>query len=205
MTNFQFLQSEFKPLFEPAKGAEQLVHVGLRECSALAGSCDTRDIAQQAQRCSLSPCRARGEGARRAGEGRSSGRIVAACPSSGATRHLLPAVRGEGTLHRSCERAQRCSLSPCRARGEGARRAGEGRSSGRIVAACPSSGATRHLLPAVRGEGTLHRSCERAQRCSFSPCHARGEGTSHGDGDSRPARLATKTTIMWAFNMPQTA
>jgi len=26
MTNFQFLQSEFKPLYEPAKGAEQLVH-----------------------------------------------------------------------------------------------------------------------------------------------------------------------------------
>jgi len=26
MTNFQFLHPEFKPLLEPAKGAEQLVH-----------------------------------------------------------------------------------------------------------------------------------------------------------------------------------
>jgi type I restriction enzyme R subunit len=26
MTNFQFLQSEFKPLYEPAKAAEQLVY-----------------------------------------------------------------------------------------------------------------------------------------------------------------------------------
>ena len=41
-----------------------------------------------------------------------------------------------------------------RARGEGGRRPEEGRSSARIVAACPSSGATRHLLPAMRGEGT---------------------------------------------------
>jgi type I restriction enzyme, R subunit len=32
MTNFQFLQSEFKPLFEPAKGAEQLVHSDPRAC-----------------------------------------------------------------------------------------------------------------------------------------------------------------------------
>ena len=32
MTNFQFLQSEFKPLYEPAKGAEQLVHSDPRAC-----------------------------------------------------------------------------------------------------------------------------------------------------------------------------
>lgn len=32
MSNFQFLQSEFKPLFEPAKGAEQLVHSDPRAC-----------------------------------------------------------------------------------------------------------------------------------------------------------------------------
>jgi type I restriction enzyme R subunit len=32
MTNFQFLQSEFRPLYEPAKGAEQLVHSDPRAC-----------------------------------------------------------------------------------------------------------------------------------------------------------------------------
>ncbi len=32
MTNFQFLLSEFKPLYEPAKGAEQLVHSDPRAC-----------------------------------------------------------------------------------------------------------------------------------------------------------------------------
>lgn len=32
MTNFQFLHSEFKPLYEPAKGAEQLVHSDPRAC-----------------------------------------------------------------------------------------------------------------------------------------------------------------------------
>ena len=32
MSNFQFLQAEFKPLFEPAKGAEQLVHSDPRAC-----------------------------------------------------------------------------------------------------------------------------------------------------------------------------
>ena len=32
MTNFQFLLPEFKPLFEPAKGAEQLVHSDPRAC-----------------------------------------------------------------------------------------------------------------------------------------------------------------------------
>lgn len=32
MTNFQFLQSELKPLYEPAKGAEQLVHSDPRAC-----------------------------------------------------------------------------------------------------------------------------------------------------------------------------
>jgi type I restriction enzyme R subunit len=32
MTNFQFLKSEFKPLYEPAKGAEQLVHSDPRAC-----------------------------------------------------------------------------------------------------------------------------------------------------------------------------
>lgn len=32
MTNFQFLQSEFKSLYEPAKGAEQLVHSDPRAC-----------------------------------------------------------------------------------------------------------------------------------------------------------------------------
>ncbi|MDE0853158.1 MAG: DEAD/DEAH box helicase family protein [Nevskia sp.] len=32
MTNFQFLHPEFKPLFEPAKGAEQLVHSDPRAC-----------------------------------------------------------------------------------------------------------------------------------------------------------------------------
>jgi len=32
MSNFQFLQSEFKPLYEPAKGAEQLVHSDPRAC-----------------------------------------------------------------------------------------------------------------------------------------------------------------------------
>jgi type I restriction enzyme R subunit len=32
MTNFQFLQSEFKPLYEPAKGAEQLVQSDPRAC-----------------------------------------------------------------------------------------------------------------------------------------------------------------------------
>jgi type I restriction enzyme R subunit len=32
MTNFQFLQPEFKPLYEPAKGAEQLVHSDPRAC-----------------------------------------------------------------------------------------------------------------------------------------------------------------------------
>lgn len=32
MANFQFLQSEFKPLYEPAKGAEQLVHSDPRAC-----------------------------------------------------------------------------------------------------------------------------------------------------------------------------
>ncbi|WP_396617308.1 DEAD/DEAH box helicase family protein [Lysobacter soli] len=32
MTNFQFLQTEFKPLYEPAKGAEQLVHSDPRAC-----------------------------------------------------------------------------------------------------------------------------------------------------------------------------
>jgi len=32
MTNFQFLQSEFKPLYEPAKGAEQLAHSDPRAC-----------------------------------------------------------------------------------------------------------------------------------------------------------------------------
>ncbi len=34
MANFQFLQSEFKPLYEPAKGAEQLVHSDPRACCA---------------------------------------------------------------------------------------------------------------------------------------------------------------------------
>lgn len=32
MANFQFLHSEFKPLYEPAKGAEQLVHSDPRAC-----------------------------------------------------------------------------------------------------------------------------------------------------------------------------
>src|SRR5690606_18829202 len=32
MTNFQFLQPEFKPLYEPAKGAEQLIHSDPRAC-----------------------------------------------------------------------------------------------------------------------------------------------------------------------------
>lgn len=32
MTNFQFLHPEFKPLYEPAKGAEQLVHSDPRAC-----------------------------------------------------------------------------------------------------------------------------------------------------------------------------
>lgn len=32
MTNFQFLQPEFKPLYEPARGAEQLVHSDPRAC-----------------------------------------------------------------------------------------------------------------------------------------------------------------------------
>ena len=32
MTNFQFLHPEFKPLFEPAKGAEQLVYSDPRAC-----------------------------------------------------------------------------------------------------------------------------------------------------------------------------
>ncbi len=32
MSNFQFLQQEFKPLYEPAKGAEQLVHSDPRAC-----------------------------------------------------------------------------------------------------------------------------------------------------------------------------
>lgn len=32
MSNFQFLQQEFKPLFDPAKGAEQLVHSDPRAC-----------------------------------------------------------------------------------------------------------------------------------------------------------------------------
>ena len=36
MTNFQFLQSEFKTLYEPAKGAEQLVHSDSRACRAYA-------------------------------------------------------------------------------------------------------------------------------------------------------------------------
>ena len=31
MTNFQFLQPEFKPLYEPAKGAEQRVHSDPRD------------------------------------------------------------------------------------------------------------------------------------------------------------------------------
>ena len=32
MTNFQFLQAEFKPLYEPATGAEQLIHSDPRAC-----------------------------------------------------------------------------------------------------------------------------------------------------------------------------
>jgi type I restriction enzyme R subunit len=32
MTNFQFLHLEFKPLLEPAKGAEQLVYSDPRAC-----------------------------------------------------------------------------------------------------------------------------------------------------------------------------
>lgn len=32
MSNFQFLHAEFKPLFEPAKGAELLVHSDPRAC-----------------------------------------------------------------------------------------------------------------------------------------------------------------------------
>ncbi len=32
MTNFQFLQSQFKPLYEPANGAEQLVHFDPPAC-----------------------------------------------------------------------------------------------------------------------------------------------------------------------------
>jgi len=32
MSNFQFLQAEFKPLYEPARGAEQLVHSDPRAC-----------------------------------------------------------------------------------------------------------------------------------------------------------------------------
>ena len=32
MTNFQFLLPEFKPLYESAKGAEQLVNADLRAC-----------------------------------------------------------------------------------------------------------------------------------------------------------------------------
>ena len=32
MSNFDFLQAEFKPLYEPAKGAEQLVRSDARAC-----------------------------------------------------------------------------------------------------------------------------------------------------------------------------
>ena len=32
MSNFEFLQAEFKPLSEPAKGTEQLVHSDPRAC-----------------------------------------------------------------------------------------------------------------------------------------------------------------------------
>ena len=32
MSNFQFLATEFKPLYEPAKGAEQLVRSDARAC-----------------------------------------------------------------------------------------------------------------------------------------------------------------------------
>ena len=32
MSNFQFLRTEFKPLFEPAKSAEQLVYSDPRAC-----------------------------------------------------------------------------------------------------------------------------------------------------------------------------
>ena len=108
MTNFQFSQSEYKPLFEQTKGAEQLVHFDPRVCVASVESYGGRNAAQQVQPCYLSSCRARGEGAQRAGEGRSSARIVAACPTSGAARHLLPAARGEGMSHRCGE----CDASP---------------------------------------------------------------------------------------------
>ncbi len=37
MSNFQFLHAEFKPLFEPAKGAEQLVYSDPRACAYRCG------------------------------------------------------------------------------------------------------------------------------------------------------------------------
>lgn len=39
MANFQFLHPEFKPLLEPAKGAEQLVHSDSRASGMCKGTC----------------------------------------------------------------------------------------------------------------------------------------------------------------------